>query len=70
MKRNKFRFLFPPPVLPMRVAGKSGTSRFITQKLPHRQLRWRQFSDYEQNLVLLEEMNVSAAKADLFAAGE
>lgn len=54
----------------MRVAGKSGTSQFITQKLPHRQLRWRQFSDYEQNLVLLEEMNVSAAKADLFAAGE
>lgn len=69
-KHNKFCFLFPAPVLPMRVAEKISTSWFITQELPHQRLRWCQFSDDQQNLIFLEEMNVSAAKADLFAAGE
>lgn len=54
----------------MRVAGKISTSWFITQKLPHQQLGRHQLSDYQQNLIFLEETNAPAAKADLFAAGE
>lgn len=54
----------------MRVAEKTSTSWFITQKLPHQQLGWCQLSDYQQNSIFLEEMNAPAAKADLFAAGE
>lgn len=70
MKPNKFCFLFPPSVLPMQVAEKINTSQFITQKLPHQQLGWCQLGDYQQNLIFLEETNISVTKADLFAEEE